>query len=311
MNRQTFFSILAPTFLLSSYASRHTASSYPGEVGMFRMSIQQHQWLILIGMLTSQLGLAGCDTGPRSPGEREVLELLFEDVNGTMEQTRDPWGFGEAGKPVSALIWESDPGDAGGLALAGECASVVVASLDYVEAGLSHRLYLTATNSRDGSNSCHACCPLIGLALFRDAGDGYLPVLLDREFTCWGSWGEFNSDVAIRRIGASAHAVEVSITDGNQGWLGTWTEFWFLGEESAVSVLAVLAWSDNMGCTMAGDEYEACLTSIEFEPGDDPDFWDAVATQICQTGIVDSTRTVHADTVVTRYVFVSEDYAEE
>jgi len=278
---------------------------------MNRKSIQRNSWLLLVGLLTVLLVPVGCDTGSRVPGDREVLELLFADVAGTMEQTRDPWGFGEKSEVISALIWDSDPEPADSLALIGENASMVVAELDYIQADRSHRLYLTATNSRDGGNSCHACCPVIGLALFRDEGDGYLPILLDRQFTCWGSWGEFNSDVSIRQIGESAHAVEISITDGNQGWLGTWTEFWYLGEKSAASVLEILAWSDNMGCTMSGDEYEACLTSIEFQPGDDPDFWDAVATRICQSGVVDSARAVHTDTVVTRYLFASEEYVVE
>jgi len=104
------------------------------------------------------------------------------------------------------------------------------------------QIFVLVTYAVPADYACHACVPIIGMAVFAHKGRRWTMDAYNRAATYLGEWGKPPADIQLVQIGPNRHAVQVIDASGGQGestsllqLLIPWNETVNLGLERIVS----------------------------------------------------------------------------
>lgn len=137
----------------------------------------------------------------------------------------------------------------------------VVLSQEYDDEGKTRHLLITDTEAK--GFDCHACAPLVSAAVFVKAGDQWN---LEHEFPSLDVSGKFGKPASMRwlKVG-SGYALQVELTDGDQGYFTTDIALLSLGQGSPKYILQ----TENEFA-----DGEKLYVDLKFQRSEKP-YWDA------------------------------------
>jgi hypothetical protein len=152
-----------------------------------------------------------------------------------------------------------------------------------IKEGEDRRMMLiteTLARGKEGWESCHACAPIVGAAMFMEVeGDWYIEALR-KDLDEIGSWGEIPPQTLVQ-IGPQAWGARLDYGSTNQGITEEGTELIGIANDR-FEVLADLETNfSNEGMFFDGADAKgayAYSSKIKFEPGNNPEYWDMVVT---------------------------------
>jgi hypothetical protein len=142
------------------------------------------------------------------------------------------------------------------------------------------KLLLTETLARgkEGWESCHACAPIVGAALFMEVEGDWFIEALRKDLSEIGAWGEMPPHELVQ-IGPQSWGVRLDYGYTNQGITEGGMELLGMAKDR-FHVLANLHTNySNEGMFFEGQDSEEAYSyssQISFEPGDNVEHWDMI-----------------------------------
>ncbi|MFA6283575.1 MAG: hypothetical protein WCT30_09760 [Desulfurivibrionaceae bacterium] len=114
----------------------------------------------------------------------------------------------------------------------------IVFDSSYTEDGIEKNVIVTATVPSDKSYECHACAPLIGAAVFRRSGNGWIMESQNKYANVIGKFGTTeNESMGLTKIGPSRYGVVFRGEDFHQGYVSTYVSLLIPFNRSFISSL--------------------------------------------------------------------------
>lgn len=183
-----------------------------------------------------------------------------------------------------------------------------------IKEGEDRRMLLlteTLARGKEGWESCHACAPIVGAAMFMEVeGDWYIEALR-KDLDEIGSWGEMPPSKLVQ-IGPQAWGARLDYGSTNQGITEGGMELIGIAKDR-FEVLADLETNfSNEGMFFEGAEADGAYafdSEISFEPSDNPEYWDLIVTTTGRKPIEESGE-IEEFKKVRRFILQGTSYQE-
>jgi hypothetical protein len=127
----------------------------------------------------------------------------------------------------------------------------------------------------EGEFDCHACAPLVGLAVFEKSGAAWKVEASEKPDIIFGQYGN-PAKAQLFQVGPSHSGIELSDTDGGQGVADSHVMFlvpWKGGFSQAYAGIVASNNSDYCGAQADSPCY-AYMSNLKFVKGENPDYYD-------------------------------------
>jgi hypothetical protein len=211
-----------------------------------------------------------------------VIALVFVSIFGCSEKQSDKKpkelkGAYDAQKAL-ALIYGSLEWNDKKLSEYFKDKTVGYISLDfdsiYTEGGKEkHFVIAHITPSPIEEYRCHACTPLVGGAVFAKSKNGWV-VESENKVMGWGN--AFGEDFKLEKIGADKAGLVLRIQDVHQGYENKSTKL-FISYNGKLNPVLEVGFGESPGPGACMEGAEAQSINVRFEPGNQSEYFDAVA----------------------------------
>ncbi len=198
--------------------------------------------------------------------EREVLRRLFDNAN--LIRNSD-----------NMLIAQWKPNFSERMVFPGDlndemCYAEIDTVLKFSRGDAEYALFVFATyetvnNGQDKDGGCHACAPMLSLALFEkdlNSNIGWSIINFKKEFGKHGSWGRIG-EVRLAQIGKKEFALVLDGYYMGHGYTENSSFYYELNDYS--EIFSVSTGADNGGAAVEEDEYFSFETKVEILPSND------------------------------------------
>lgn len=183
-----------------------------------------------------------------------------------------------------------------------------------IKEGEDRRMLLlteTLARGKEGWESCHACSPIVGAAMFMEVeGDWYIEALR-KDLDEIGSWGEMPPHQLVQ-IGPQAWGARLDYGSTNQGITEGGMELIGIAKDRFEVLADVETNFSNTGMFFEGEEAEGAYeydSIITFEPGNNPEYWDMIVTTSGRKPLGEGEEIVEFETV-RRFTLSGKAYQE-